>query len=64
MPSIFNRQLEAESERREDDAARALLAARAPDAIFEPGSANRVGEIDRECERLVAKRAKAAGTRD
>lgn len=59
MPSIVNGQLEAESERREDDAARAIVAARAPDAIFEPGSANRVAEIDREFERLVAERAKA-----
>jgi hypothetical protein len=56
-------QLEAESERREDDAARAIVAARAPDAISEPGSANRVAEIDREFERLVAERANAGGTR-
>ncbi len=56
-------QLEAESERREDDAARAIVAARAPDAVFEPGSANQVEEIDREFERLVAERAKAVGTR-
>jgi hypothetical protein len=55
--------LEDESERCEDDAARAIVAARASDAIFEPGSANRVAEIDREFERLVAKRAKARGTR-
>ena len=56
-------QLEAESERREDDAAHAIVAARVPDAIFEPGSANRVAEIDRELERLVANRAKDRGTR-
>jgi hypothetical protein len=64
MPSMFNGQLEAESERHEDDSARAIVATRAPDATFEPGSANRVAEIDREFERLVAKRAKAGDTRN
>ena len=49
-------------ERREDDAARAIVAARAPDAIMEPGSGNRVAEIDREFERLVAKRPKPGTT--
>jgi hypothetical protein len=52
-------QLDVESEQREDDAARAIVAGRARAAIFEPGSANRVAEIDREFERLVAEPAEA-----
>jgi hypothetical protein len=56
-------QLEAEAEQREDEAARAVIAARAPGALFESGSAERVAEIDRAYEELVAKRSDSRGKR-
>ncbi|MGH7728931.1 MAG: hypothetical protein ACREM2_09085 [Vulcanimicrobiaceae bacterium] len=40
--------LEAEAERREDDAVRAIIADREPGAKFEPGSRRRIAEIERE----------------
>lgn len=55
--------LEAQLERHEDEAARAIVATRAPGATFEPGSTERTADIDREYERLVAERA-ASGDRD
>jgi hypothetical protein len=55
--------LEAEAEQREDEAVRAIVAVRAPGAVFEPGSPERVAEIDREYERLVMEQAKSAATR-
>ena len=44
------------TERREHQAARAVVDARAPGTTFEPGSPKRVAEIDREYEALVATR--------
>lgn len=55
--------LETEAERREDQAARAIVDARAPGITFEPGSPKRVAEIDREYGALVAKRSKAGRKR-
>lgn len=55
--------LETEAERREDQAARAIVDARAPGVTFEPGSPKRVAEIDREYEALVATRSKAGKKR-
>jgi hypothetical protein len=55
--------LEAEAEQREDEAAHAIIAARAPGADFEPGSPERAADIEREYERLVAERAKPAVAR-
>ena len=55
--------LEAEAERREDEAVCAIVAARAPGAIFEPGSPERTAEIEREYERLVAERAASPAVR-
>ena len=54
--------LETELERREDEAARAIVAGRAPGVTFEPGSAERTTDIDREYQRLVAERT-ASGER-
>jgi hypothetical protein len=54
-------QLEAELELHEDEAARAIVALRAPGAAVEPGSPSRIAEIDREYQRLVADRAKPRG---
>jgi hypothetical protein len=47
--------LETELERREDEAARAIMAGRTPGGTFEPGSAKRTTDIDCNYERLVAK---------
>jgi hypothetical protein len=54
--------LEAENEHAEDEAARAIVAARAS-AVLEPGSPERVAEIDREYELLIAKRSMSRGKR-
>ncbi len=54
-------QLEAEAEQREDEAARAIVAARAENAVLEPGSPERVAEIDRTYEEFVAKRSESRG---
>ncbi len=56
--------LEDEAEQREDEAVRAIVAARASDAVFEPGSPERVAAIDREYERLVAERRGPADTQN
>lgn len=56
-------QLEAEAEQREDEAARAIVAARAKGALFESGSSERVAEIDRAYEELVANRSESRGKR-
>jgi hypothetical protein len=52
--------LEAEAEQREDEAVHSIIAARASDVVFEPGSPERVSEIDRDYERLVTEHAKSA----
>ena len=55
--------LEAEAERREDEAVCQIIAARAPGASFEPGSQERVAEIEREYQRLVEERTSAGADR-
>jgi hypothetical protein len=51
--------LENEVERRDDDAARAIIATRTPGAVFEAGSARRADEIEREYERIVEERTRS-----
>jgi hypothetical protein len=53
--------LHAEVARLEDEAARAILAERFPDAVFEPGSPERVTAIEREYGRLLAERGGVSG---
>ena len=42
-----------EAERREDEEVRQIIAARAPGAGFEPGSQERVAEVERAYHRLI-----------
>lgn len=52
--------LEAENEQAEDEAARAIIAARA-DAVLEPGSDELIAEIDRVYEKLLAEKSPSRG---
>jgi hypothetical protein len=45
--------LEAEADRREDDAVRRIITERLPHAEFEPGSAERAADIFAEADRAV-----------
>jgi hypothetical protein len=55
--------LEAEAQLREDETARAIIATRAPRAVFAEGSPEAVDEIEREYQGLVADRAQSSDAR-